>query len=142
MVVEISRKITWIQQGFKASKRKSGENQENSVNILESYSLNVTKIYSNKSWSSTESVSGRGSEFEATENIRVNLPKIIKYYKVNKIVETDKGCVLRFKDLNNPIILSCREAYGVKYVGFLITQIGYITYEYSEVYKGDTWRKI
>jgi hypothetical protein len=66
----------------------------------------------------------------------------LKYYKVDKIVETDKGCVLKFKNLNNPIILSCREAYGVNYVGFLLTQIGYITYEYSEVYKADTWRKI
>lgn len=66
----------------------------------------------------------------------------LKYFKVIKVRDTPKGCVLHFKNLDNPILVSCREAYGIKYVGFLITKVGYILYDYSDEFKADTWRKI
>ena len=67
----------------------------------------------------------------------------LKYYEVSKVVNKPKiGCILYFKDIDNPIIVPCKQAYGINYVGFLITKIGYILYEYSEEIKGDTWRKI
>lgn len=66
----------------------------------------------------------------------------LKYYKVKKVVKTDNGCVLHFIGVDNPILAPCARAYGTEYVGFLITSMGYILYEYSENAKGDTWRKI
>lgn len=66
----------------------------------------------------------------------------LKYHKVDRIIETEHGCVLHFKDIHNPIILSCRNAHGIEYVGLLHTNIGYILYEYSETIKANTWRKI
>jgi hypothetical protein len=66
----------------------------------------------------------------------------LQYFKVDRITQVDEGCVLHFKEIDNPILVSCRRAYGINYVGFLITSIGYITYEYSEDDKGSTWRKI
>jgi hypothetical protein len=66
----------------------------------------------------------------------------LKYYEVEKVVELDNGCVLIFKKLDNPILVSCRDAYGINYVGFLETKMGYIAYEYTEEIKGNTWRKI
>ena len=83
-------------------------------------------------------IDNKGLIFKYIKHTRVPL----KYYKVDKVVDTDQGCVLHFNGIHNPIILSCREAYGIGYVGFLHTQIGYILYEYSESIKGDTWRKI
>lgn len=66
----------------------------------------------------------------------------LKYYKVRRVLKTEDGCVLYFKDLDNPIKVSCKSAYGIGYVGFLITKLGYIEYDYSEERKKDAWRKI
>ena len=66
----------------------------------------------------------------------------LKYCKVKKVVNRDEGCVLHFTDIDNPILVPCARAHGTDYVGFLITQMGYILYEYSETPKSDTWRKI
>jgi len=79
-----------------------------------------------------------GKVFEYRKQERVNL----KYHKVKKVNETIKGCALVFETIDNPILVSCFNAYGIEYVGFLETKIGYIPYEYSEEYKPDTWRKI
>jgi len=66
----------------------------------------------------------------------------LKYYKVKKVVDKDDGCVLHFEGISNPVKVSCGRAYGIHSVGFLVTNIGYILYEYSEAPVGDTWRKI
>lgn len=66
----------------------------------------------------------------------------LEYHKVDRVARTDKGCVLHFKSINNPILIPCRYAFGIEYVGFLVTKMGYILYEYSETFKGNTWRKI
>jgi len=66
----------------------------------------------------------------------------LKYYSIEKVVKTLQGCVLHFKDIDNPILVSCGRAYAIKCVRFLITNIGYITYEYSDTIKGNNWRKI
>ena len=79
-----------------------------------------------------------GNVFEYSKKTRVDL----KYYKVKEVIKKDDGCVLHFLDINNPIMVSCISAYGIEYVGFLITSIGYIAYDYSERFKADTWRKI
>lgn len=66
----------------------------------------------------------------------------LKYLKVDRVVDTKAGCVLHFKNFDHPEIVSCRVAYGIKYVGYLVTNVGYILYEYSDSFKGDTWRKV
>ena len=66
----------------------------------------------------------------------------LKYFKIKEIIKNDNTCILTFYKINHSIRLSCRIAYGLKYVGFLITHMGYITYEYSEIEKNDSWRKI
>lgn len=66
----------------------------------------------------------------------------LRYHKVSQIIKTPEGCVLHFNDINNPIKVEASIAYGIEYVGFLHTDIGYITYEYSETLKKNTRRKI
>lgn len=79
-----------------------------------------------------------GILFEYKKITRVPL----EYYKVREVIQKDDGCVLHFNGIVNPIQVSSKIAYGINYVGFLITKIGYITYEYSEEFKKNTWRKI
>jgi len=84
-------------------------------------------------------IDNNGIVFKYIKNTRVPL----KYYKIKKVVRVeDKGCVLHFNDIDNPVLAPCAIAYGISYVGFLITNIGYILYEYSETNKPDSWRKI
>ncbi len=66
----------------------------------------------------------------------------LEYHKVDRVARSAKGCVLHFKTINNPILVPCRIAFGIEYVGFIVTQLGYILYEYSEEHKQNTWRKI
>ena len=83
-------------------------------------------------------IDNTGKLFEYTKVQRVAL----EYYKVKKVTQTDSGCILFFEKLDNPILVSCKSAYGINYVGFLITKLGYIPYEYNEEFKSNTWRKI
>jgi len=48
-------------------------------------------IYENNLWSSTESVSGRGSEISYTTNLRSMLPKIVEQFGINKIFDAPCG---------------------------------------------------
>lgn len=81
----------------------------------------------------------KGELFTYTKQTTVPL----KYFEVVKVVKQPNiGCILQFKNLDNPILVSCSIAYGIDYVGFLITNMGYIEYEYTEERKPNTWRKI
>lgn len=84
-------------------------------------------------------IDNNGKVFNYIKQTRVPL----KYFKIEKVVKKpDIGCVLHFEALDNPILISCIIAYGINYVGFLLTDMGYIVYEYTEEFKRDTWRKI
>ena len=50
-----------------------------------------TKIYSSNHWNSSESRSGEGSTLENTQNIRIELPKILAQYKINKMLDAPCG---------------------------------------------------
>lgn len=51
-----------------------------------------SNIYKNKSWIRTieDPLSGPGSSLEYTENLRARLPSILKYFKINVLL--DAGC--------------------------------------------------
>jgi glycosyltransferase involved in cell wall biosynthesis len=49
-----------------------------------------TNIYVNKSWNSKETVSGTGSQLEATVHLREQLPKIFSRYDIKRVL--DIGC--------------------------------------------------
>ena len=83
-------------------------------------------------------IDNTGKLFEYTKVERVAL----EYYKVKKVKQQEDGCILFFEGLDNPIQVPTKIAYGINYVGFLITKLGYIPYEYNEEFKQDTWRKI
>ncbi len=48
-------------------------------------------IYSEHYWPSKESVSGPGSELENTKNIRMEIKKLIKHYKIKKFLDIPCG---------------------------------------------------
>ena len=66
----------------------------------------------------------------------------LKYYKVMDVVSMEEGCILSFKGINFKLRISCMDAYDIKYIGLLVTEMGYILYETSEIKKKDTYRKI
>ena len=66
----------------------------------------------------------------------------LKYYYVKSIIKDDISCIIHIKGINFPQRVNCRLAHGIKYVGVLHTDNGYILYEYSEVEKQNTRRKI
>ncbi len=49
------------------------------------------KIYKKNYWGSAESVSGPGSDLINTQNIRIELPKIISKYKIQKVIDVPCG---------------------------------------------------
>ncbi len=49
------------------------------------------KIYKSNYWGSKESISGPGSDLKNTENIRIELPKIISNYKIVKVLDIPCG---------------------------------------------------
>ena len=49
------------------------------------------KIYDKNIWGSTESLSGSGAELSATENIKVMIPKLLKKYKVECLLDLPCG---------------------------------------------------
>ena len=50
-----------------------------------------TEIYSSNHWNSSESRSGEGSTLENTQNIRVELPKILDRYAIKKMLDAPCG---------------------------------------------------
>ena len=66
----------------------------------------------------------------------------LKYYKVMDVVSTEEGCTLLIKGINFKIRTNCRDAYSIKFVGLLETEMGYILYDTSDVKEKDTYRKI
>ena len=50
-----------------------------------------TKIYKSNHWNSLESRSGEGSTFENTENIRLELPKLLNKYQINIFLDVPCG---------------------------------------------------
>lgn len=50
-----------------------------------------TKIYHSNHWNNFESRSGEGSTLENTENIRVELPRILELYKISKMLDAPCG---------------------------------------------------
>ncbi|WP_415323595.1 class I SAM-dependent methyltransferase [Candidatus Pelagibacter sp. Uisw_127] len=49
------------------------------------------KIYKKNYWGSAESISGPGSDLINTQNIRIELPKIISKYKIQKVIDVPCG---------------------------------------------------
>lgn len=68
-----------------------------------------TIIYQNKMWGESESVSGVGSSMAYTENLRAELPKLIRQYDINTIFDAPCGDLNWMKYLL-PVL-------GVKYIG-------------------------
>lgn len=67
----------------------------------------------------------------------------LKYYKVNNITKTENnGCIVEFKNINYSIKINCRTAYSIQYIGLLHTDMGLIPYEYTDIKKSDSRRKI
>lgn len=50
-----------------------------------------TSIYKQNLWGDSESVSGAGSTLEYTENLRKDLPKLIKKFKIKSILDAPCG---------------------------------------------------
>jgi len=67
----------------------------------------------------------------------------LTYYKVNDVTRAKDGeCILTFSQINFSYKINCRKAYSTEYVGILATDFGFIPYEFSEVYKPPSRRKI
>ena len=68
-----------------------------------------TKIYNSNHWNSLESRSGEGSTFENTQNIREQLPDLLKKYQINTLLDVPCG------DFNWMRFVV--ESLSVKYIG-------------------------
>jgi hypothetical protein len=67
----------------------------------------------------------------------------LRYHKVDSVIESKDGnCILEIPKIDFSYKTSCRNAYGILYVGILHTKYGHIPYDFSEVKKKDTRRKI
>lgn len=65
------------------------------------------------------------------------------YYKVENISKASDGeCVLSIPSINYYYKVTCRNAYGINYIGLLVTHNGYILYDLSEYKKNNSRRKI
>lgn len=65
------------------------------------------------------------------------------YYKVEDITRAKDGeCILEIPEINYSYKTTCKNAYGILYLGLLCTDFGYIPYEFSEIYKKPSRRKI
>lgn len=62
-----------------------------------------TLIHDKKLWNEKESLSGPGSTFEATKNIRAALPEIFKKYNIRSVLDVPCGDFnwMKFVDLGN-----------------------------------------
>lgn len=67
----------------------------------------------------------------------------LKYHKVGSITRAQDGeCVLEVPKINFSYKTTCRNAYTIEYVGLLHTKFGYIVYDFTDIKKPDTRRKI
>ena len=67
----------------------------------------------------------------------------LKYYPVSDVVQAEDGeCIIYIKNSDWSYKTSCRDAYGISYVGLLDTKYGHILYEFTDDKKKDTRRKI
>ena len=73
---------------FKSYKKKKFEK-----NLFKTKSVEerFNKIYSTNYWSDNESKSGGGSSLRSTENIRIQLPKIIEKFNIKKLFDAPCG---------------------------------------------------
>jgi SAM-dependent methyltransferase len=65
-------------------------------------------IYKNNLWGSSESISGPGSELNQTINIRLEIPELIKKFKIKSILDLPCGDYNWMKEIN---------IYGCSYIG-------------------------
>lgn len=67
----------------------------------------------------------------------------LKYYKVTNIIRSKDGeCIISIPKINFVHKIACRKAYSIEYIGILHTDYGLVLYEYSNIEKKDTKRKI
>ena len=67
----------------------------------------------------------------------------LEYYKVDSITNANDGeCVLNINRINYSYKINCRKAYSINYIGLLKTEFGLIPYEFSDIWKPATKRKI
>lgn len=50
-----------------------------------------TRIYTDRAWSSKESISGTGSEYRYTENLRTHLPVVFETYSIARLLDAPCG---------------------------------------------------
>jgi hypothetical protein len=65
-----------------------------------------TKIYNNNSWQGDFSRSGPSSNLRRTEELRKNLPILIKKFKINSLLDLPCGDFAWFKELINKLDIS------------------------------------
>lgn len=99
---------------------------EKRILSLDTAQERFTEIYKANYWGSDESVSGHGSTFEGTANLRAKLPEIIEKYSIKSIFDAPCGDfnwmrhVLKQNDLDytgGDIVLSLIESLNVNYRG-------------------------
>lgn len=61
------------------------------------------KIYKKNLWSSNESVSGKGSEYQSTINIRRELPLLFEKYKIKTLIDAPCGDYSWFKNVSHDL---------------------------------------
>jgi hypothetical protein len=91
-----------------------------------------TKIYTTNHWNSPESLSGEGSTFENTQNIRAGLPLIFEQYEIESMLDapcgdfnwmqsvTQDACIKYIGgDIVKPLIEKNQAKYGDKDTSFM-----------------------
>lgn len=99
---------------------------------LESPEDRFTKIFTSNHWNNHESVSGEGSTFENTANIRTELPKIFDKYQLKSMLDAPCGDFNWMKlviehesityiggDIVQPLVEQNQEKYGDKKSSFI-----------------------
>jgi hypothetical protein len=68
-----------------------------------------TKIYQENHWNDSESRSGEGSTLENTQNVRNELPIVLKKYKIKSVLDAPCGDFNWMKSITQGI--------SIKYIG-------------------------
>ena len=89
--MRIIKKIIHKTLNFVSLKYFKKKKIEKTLFKINSIQEKFNKIYSTNYWSDDESRSGTGSSLRSTENIRINLPKIIKKFDIKNLFDAPCG---------------------------------------------------
>ena len=123
-IKRLLRKVPW---GVKVLKAYSYRVERSRIRRFKDPEELFTSYYSNNRWDNIESLSGPGSTLEYTENIRKEIPELIKRINVKKIFDAPCGDYNWFREV--------QRSKNVNYIGGDIVEP--MVRNNQELYKND-----